>query len=762
MLARWQEFVGTGEWMRALQGQVSRLRDRMVSAVTGRPTRVDDLQGALESSVERLLRAEADRAAERTVTAWRSLPAGAELLAGREQELERVSPDFPDAAAAQVRDWQGAVLDLVRSEGADKRSRARVLSWGVNGAGAVVMVAVFAQTGGLTGGEIAVAGGTTALGQRLLEAVFGDAAVRSLAARAREDLEARADHLLRYEQERFDVLVAAAAPGRGAADELRATVGQARGGPSDRGMSRREIPLADRLAALREAVEVAEGRLAVPEVARARALLAKAGARAALGDATVVALAGATGSGKSTLFNALSGGEISTPGVRRPTTGVAHATTWGDEDADKLLDWLEVPRRHRHAPEPALDGLVLLDLPDHDSVRLEHRLEVDRLVGLVDVLVWVLDPEKYADAAVHERYLVPLASHAGVLLVVLNQVDRLEPAAAAACLADLRGLLDREGLAATPLLAASARTGRGVSELRGELARRVAARRAATERLAADVRGAAAELAPFCPAGGSGPGRRDRAALLDDLGGALADAAGVPTVITAVERSTLRDGVARTGWPLLRWTRKLRADPLARLHLGDERARTSLPPAGAVELAGVATAVRRAREAAGEDLPQAWRDDLRSTVEDAEERLPDRLDAAVAGADLGPDRVPLWQRAVGGLQWLLAVTALVGVLWLLVLFGLGFFQVDDVVPLPRVQGVPLPTLLLAGGLLAGLLLALVTRPLVRLRARRRGRAAERRLRAAIDAVADDALLGPMAAVRRDADRFRAAVTAAGR
>jgi energy-coupling factor transporter ATP-binding protein EcfA2 len=224
VLARWQEFVGTGEWMRALQGQVSRLRDRVVSAVTGRPTPVEDLQGALENSVERLLRAEADRAAERTVTAWRSLPAGAALLAGVERELERVSPDFPEAAAAQVRDWQGAVLDLVRDQGADKRSKARVLSWGVNGAGAVVMVAVFAQTGGLTGGEIAVAGGTTALGQRVLEAVFGDAAVRSLAARAREDLQRRADALLRYEQARFDDRVDTAAPAPDAAETLRTAV----------------------------------------------------------------------------------------------------------------------------------------------------------------------------------------------------------------------------------------------------------------------------------------------------------------------------------------------------------------------------------------------------------------------------------------------------------------------------------------------------------------------------------------------------------
>jgi energy-coupling factor transporter ATP-binding protein EcfA2 len=528
-------------------------------------------------------------------------------------------------------------------------------------------------------------------------------------------------------------------------------------------MTRRAMPLADRLTALREAVELAEGRLEVPEVGRARALLAKAGARSALGDATVVALAGATGSGKSTLFNALSGAEISTPGVRRPTTGVAHATTWGTQETDRLLDWLEVPRRHRHDPEPALDGLVLLDLPDHDSVRTEHRLEVDRLVGLVDVLVWVLDPEKYADAAVHDRYLVPLASHAGVLLVVLNQVDRLDAAAEAACLADLRGLLDREGLAGTPLLAVSGRTGTGVADLRGELARRVAARRAASDRLTADVRSAAAELSVHGPAApDAGWGRRERAALVDDLGTALAGAAGVPVVTSAVERSTVRDGVARTGWPLLRWSRKLRPDPLGRLHLGDERARTSLPPAGAVELATVATAVRRAREAAGEGLPQAWRDELRRTVEGVEEALPDRLDAAVAGTDLGSERVPIWQRTVGGLQWVLALVALVGALWLLLLVVLGFFRLDDVVPLPRAHGVPLPTLLVVGGLLAGFLLAVVARPLVRVRARRRARAVERRLRVAIDAVAEDELLGPMSDLRADADRFRTAVEAAAR
>ena len=127
---------------------------------------------------------------------------------------------------AQVRDWQGTVLDLVRSEGADKRTRARAYSWGVNGVGAVVMVAVFASTGGLTGGEVAVAGGTTAVGQRVLEAVFGDSAVRSLAARAREDLEQRANRLLTDERARFDELVEQDAPPPGAVAELRAAAAE--------------------------------------------------------------------------------------------------------------------------------------------------------------------------------------------------------------------------------------------------------------------------------------------------------------------------------------------------------------------------------------------------------------------------------------------------------------------------------------------------------------------------------------------------------
>jgi hypothetical protein len=339
-----------------------------------------------------------------------------------------------------------------------------------------------------------------------------------------------------------------------------------------------------------------------------------------------------------------------------------------------------------------------------------------------------------------------------VLLVALNQVDRLEPTVVEHVVGDLRGLLDREGLSATPLLAVSARTGEGLGALRTELATRVAARRAATDRLAADVRGVAGGLREHCgDAGGELP-KAQRVALTS----ALADAAGVPAVVSAVERSARRDGVAHTGWPVLRWTGKLRPDPLKRLHVGDAASRTSLPPASPAQQAAVSTALRRARDGAGAGLPQAWRDDLRRTVEVSEDRLGDRLDRAVAGTDLGPDRTPLWQRGIGALQWLLVLTALVGALWLLALVALAYLQLDDVVPLPRVEGFPLPTLMLIGGLLAGLLLALLARPLVRAGARRRRRRASARLTTAVEQVAQEEVLEPLRSAREDHDRFCAA------
>ena len=212
------------------------------------------------------------------------------------------------------------------------------------------------------------------------------------------------------------------------------------------------------------------------------------------GSHTVVALAGGTGSGKSSLFNALSGAAFSPAGVMRPTTKHSHACVWGMDGAAPLLDWLGVQRRHRYARasalsegEASLTGLLLLDLPDHDSVVTGSAALVDRLVKMADMLVWVLDPLKYADASVHRRYLVPLAGHAAVTTVVLNQADTLTPEQVADCESDLRRLLDAEGLTETPVLVTSATTGAGLEELRRALAAAVADPARLSDRIEADV-----------------------------------------------------------------------------------------------------------------------------------------------------------------------------------------------------------------------------------------------------------------------------------
>jgi hypothetical protein len=207
VLARWQDFVGTGEFMRTLESRIGQFRDRVMAALTGRSTPESQLRGAVETSVDSLVLDAADRAAERSVEAWRVEPSGKALLDGSGRELSRSSPELRRRLGEEVRGWQGHVLQLVSAEGADKRLAARIASFGVNGAGLAVMIAVFSHTGGLTGGEIAVAGGTTVAGQRLLEAIFGDQAVRTLAAEARVDLMGRVERLLAAEVGRFDRLL---------------------------------------------------------------------------------------------------------------------------------------------------------------------------------------------------------------------------------------------------------------------------------------------------------------------------------------------------------------------------------------------------------------------------------------------------------------------------------------------------------------------------------------------------------------------------
>jgi hypothetical protein len=225
VLARWHDVVGTGDVMRALESRVGWLRDRVRAVVTGRPPADAELKAAVESSVDAVVHAAGDRSAERAAAAWRGHPAGQPLVA-REPRVDSASSALRDATREEVRAWQAYVLDLVREEGADRRTTARLASLGVNGAGLAVMLGVFASTGGLTGAEVVVAGGTSAVGQKVLEAIFGDQAVRTLAARARTDLLARVERLLADDAGRFAALLDPLAPDPGAPGRLRAALAE--------------------------------------------------------------------------------------------------------------------------------------------------------------------------------------------------------------------------------------------------------------------------------------------------------------------------------------------------------------------------------------------------------------------------------------------------------------------------------------------------------------------------------------------------------
>ncbi|RYB95907.1 ABC transporter [Nocardioides oleivorans] len=207
VLARWQEFVGTGELLRTLETKVGWIRDRVVNAVKGKPQQAERVTVAVESGLETLILEHAEAAAERAEASWRGTVAGQALLAEAGEDLGRASRDFRRKAERAVRDWQGDVLDMVRQEGADKRSTARFLAFGVNGLSVALMVVVFAHTAGVSGAEVGIAGGSAVLGQKLLEAVFGDQAVRSLAERARQRLEAQMGDLLDGERRRYTDLL---------------------------------------------------------------------------------------------------------------------------------------------------------------------------------------------------------------------------------------------------------------------------------------------------------------------------------------------------------------------------------------------------------------------------------------------------------------------------------------------------------------------------------------------------------------------------
>ena len=415
-----------------------------------------------------------------------------------------------------------------------------------------------------------------------------------------------------------------------------------------------------------------------------------------------------------------------------------------------------IPARHQTTRDSMLDtgrqardlkGLVLLDLPDHDSTEVSHHLEVERLIVLADLMVWILDPQKYADAAVHNDFLKPLAAHKDVMIVMLNHIDEVPRDRRQGMVEDVKRLLALDGLEGVPVIATSARDGDGIPELKRLITKRVTDKKASRSRFRIDVNEAAQKLDAAC---GQAPPRDLSTATRNELNEAVADAAGVPVVVHAVQRSTQLRASRATGWPPTKWVARFRPDPLRRLHLnlGSEgndlvlSARSSVPEASKVQRARVDTAVRHVADEVSGGMGKAWVTAIRRASMSQGADFADAVDKAVADTPLGADKVPGWCRAVQAVQWVLIVAAVVGAVWLGSLAVIGYLQVSRPAT-PDVAGVPLPTLLLLGGIVAGLVLAAVSRALAGLGARSRARAAERRLRTSISGVTEKLILQPV-------------------
>ena len=472
------------------------------------------------------------------------------------------------------------------------------------------------------------------------------------------------------------------------------------------------------LARFERAIEAARD-LAIPTV-EADAVRSDAAARLGFpSDAYVVALVGGTGVGKSSLLNALAGTEVSRASVRRPTT--ARPVGWvpqaaGDE-LGELLDWLGVAPDDVHETSSAeLGRVAILDLPDLDSTSADHRERVEAILPRIDAVVWVTDPEKYADAVLHDDFLVRWLPRLARQLVVVNKADRLTPDEAESVRRDLERDLtrlatggDRAGrVPPVPVILTSATGGdAGTDALRRWLAEQVEAKQVVRARLIATIRDAVASLALAAGVDPTKPARPlldrdDRRRAADGATAALLRVVDLPTLERQAVAATRARARARGAGPLggltsrlYRWSgRQARvADPIA--FLARWRERGSLAPAVEPIRAAVAEPLRMA--------PAGTRQLLaRSVAADGLERSLGRaVDRAVALRDEVPTS-RVWP-VIGLLQTVatlaLVVTAIWVVLWVFVKFPV------DSVALPVVGRMPTPFVALVVVLAAGYLLA---------------------------------------------------------
>lgn len=486
-------------------------------------------------------------------------------------------------------------------------------------------------------------------------------------------------------------------------------------------MSAPTPPVSAVVAALDRILELGPGRLPDDEVAAARGLRQRIDERLALGDGlTVVAVGGGTGVGKSALVNRLVGTPVATEGVRRPTTGRPLAVAADlDGPTHALLEWLAIEDR-RAVPGALPPGLVLVDLPDHDSVVEDHRLTSARLAARVDALLVVVDPVKYARADLHEGPLAALSRHADVVTVVLNRCDELAAAKVERCRADLVRHLDARGLHGAGPVTTSARTGDGIPEVRAHVHDLAAASTAARRRLLDDAARLGDALAAALP--DLGTAELDVDALVDPL----LEAADGHRVIGDAEVVYRRDARDALRSPVARALRRpvTAVGGLAR-GLGILERRPE-PDPRATSTVRIGTVL--AREVHLAATTGAAHAALSRTIDRTAHEAAPALADAVDGVGLRPAR-RRWWAALRGLRGVAELTLTVGVVWL-ALLGLGDWLQLPELPTPQVtEALTLPTALLLGGLAVRVVLGLLSRWWTAVGAGRHRRDVERRVRA---------------------------------